>query len=207
MCYSVESSLTTFLLVFIICSYLWVKGGDVDKTVAIILFFISLMQIPELFIWLNLECSATNKRISLLVPILLFLQPIVIILAMLYYESGRMPRVIYKYMLGIWLLCFPFFMIWMKSGFNKCTTVGRNGHLEWSYANSDGGMDQFMQMMYNVILGISIGTLNTHWYGLFYVGLSGLSYNYVRKIYGHSWGSVWCNFVNFLALGALFIQR
>jgi len=206
MCYSVQSSLTTFLVVFGVCNYIWIKGGDVNKSIAVILFFISLMQIVEMLIWLNIECSTMNKLISLFIPILLFLQPIVVITTILYFNSGVLPRIYYKVALGVWLLCVPFFLTGMKYGFNKCTKVGVNGHLVWPYTNVDRSIDRIMQTLYNLVLVIGIGTLNTKWYGIFYIILSLFSYNYIREIYGHSWGSIWCNFVNFLALGALFIS-
>jgi hypothetical protein len=204
MCYSPESSLITFIIVLCVCIYLWIKGGNVHKSIAVILFFISLMQILELFIWLNLECSNTNKFISLFIPILLFLQPIIVITTILYFNSGRLSPTFYKIILGIWFICSPLFINWMKKGFNKCTTVSANGNLEWPFANSS--KDQLIQTIYNLALGLGIGTLNTKWYGIFYIVLSSLSYNHIREIYGHSWGSIWCNFVNFLALGALFIK-
>jgi hypothetical protein len=205
MCYSARSSLTTFLIVITVCIYLWIKGGNINKTLSIILLFISLMQILELFIWLNIECSNINKYISLFIPVLLFLQPIIVIVAILYFNSGRLSPTLYKILLGVWLICSPFFINWVNDGFNKCTTVGANGHLIWPYANSPKTIDQIVQTIYNLVLGIGIGTLNTKWYGIFYVVLASLSYNHIKEIYGHSWGSVWCNFVNFLALGALFI--
>lgn len=205
MCYSVESSLTTFLTVFCISIYLWVKGNNVNKSIAIILFSISLMQLLELFIWLNLKCSNTNKIISLFIPILLFLQPVIIITTIIYFNSGILPNILYKIILGIWILCSIFFINWMKTGFYKCTKVGKNGHLVWPYTNSSDLNSSFMQILYNLVMGIGIGTLNTKWYGIFYIILSIFSYNYIREIYAHSWGSIWCNFVNFLAFGALFI--
>jgi hypothetical protein len=204
MCYSPESSLTTFLIVLGVCIYLWIKGGNVKKSIAVILFFISLMQIVELFIWLNLERPSTNKFISLFIPILLFLQPVIVISTVLYFNSGILPPTFYKIILGIWFICSPLFIIWMKKGFNKCTHIGTNGYLEWPYANSS--KDEFIQAIYNLVLLAGIGTLNTKWYGIFYVVLSSFSYNRIREIYGHSWGSIWCNFVNVLALGALFIK-
>lgn len=205
MCYSVKSSLTTFLIVLCVCIYLWIKGGDVKKSIAVILFFLSLMQILELFIWLNIECSNTNKLISLFIPILLFLQPIIVITTIIYFNSGKLPTIFYKFILVAWLLLSPFFINWMKIGFNKCTIVGANGYLEWPYANSSKPMDLFAQFLYNLVLVIGIGTLNTEWYGIFYIVSSLISANYIVKIYGHSWGSIWCNFINFLSLGALFI--
>ena len=204
MCYSPKSSLLTFIAVFSVCIYLWIKDGNVNKSIAIILFFISLMQIVEFFIWLNIECSNANKFISLFIPILLYLQPVIVIATVLYFNSGRLSPTFYKVVLSIWLICSPLFINWMKKGLNKCTTVGSNGHLEWPYANSSN--DQFIQTIYNLVLISGIGTLNTKWYGIFYIVLSSLSYRYSKEIYGHSWGSIWCNFVNVLALGALFIK-
>jgi len=206
MCYSIKSSLSTFFIVLSICIYLWIKGGNVNKSIAVILFFISLMQIIELFIWLNIECSNMNKLISSFIPILLFLQPIIVICAIIYFNSGKLPSIIYKFILIIWLLYSPFFINWMKTGFNKCTKVGSNGYLEWPYANSSNLNADISQKLYNLVLGIGIGTLNTKWFGIFYIVISVFSYNHIKEIYGHSWGSIWCNFVNFIALGALFIK-
>jgi hypothetical protein len=191
-----------------VCIYLWIRGGNVRKTIAIVLFFISLMQVVELFIWLNLECSNTNKFISFFIPILLFLQPVILITTVLYFNSGRFPPIIYKIILGIWVALSPLIINWMKDGFNKCTTVGENGHLVWPYIKSHikSNIHQLALILYNTVLGVVIGTLNTKWYGIFYVILSVISYKYIIKIYGHSWGSIWCNFINILALGALFIE-
>ena len=203
MCYSAQSSLTTFAFVFGVCIYLWKQGGNVKKTVAIILFFISLMQIVEFFIWLNIECSRANKLISLAIPVLLFLQPIIIISTILYFNSGRLSDTVYKLLLVVWLLCTPLFIALMKPGINKCTTIGRTGHLAWPYAQSF--YYGLIQDLYNSMLIIGVGSLNTQYYGLFYVVSSIFSLKYIQEIYGHSWGSVWCNFVNFLAIVALLI--
>ncbi len=205
MCYSPESSITTFLIVLGVCVYLWLRGGNVNKTIAIILFFISLMQLIEFFIWKNLECTDTNKYISLLIPITLFLQPVMVLTTIIYFNSGRLSPTFYKTLLGIWFVTAPLFIKWMEKGFNKCTTVGPNGHLVWPYTNSPTLMDHITQNIYNLMLAAGIVTLNTKWYGIFYIALSSISYKYTKDIYGHSWGSIWCNFVNFLALGALFI--
>jgi hypothetical protein len=203
MCYSAQSSITTFAFVFGVCVYLWHKGNPIRKTLAIILFFIGLMQIVEFFIWLNVECSQTNKLISLAIPVLLFLQPVVVLGAIIYFNSGRFSDTVYKSLLLIWFLCAPLFVDLMKTGFNKCTTIGNKGHLVWPYVKSfHNGLSQDL---YNFMLMIGIGSLNTQYYGIFYVISSTLSLKYIQEIYGHSWGSVWCNFVNFLAIGALFV--
>jgi uncharacterized membrane protein len=100
----------------------------------------------------------------------------------------------------------PLIINWMKDGFNKCTTVGENGHLVWPYTRIKSDIDHLLQIIYTIVFGIVIGSLNTKWYGIFYVILASITYNHMTKIYGHSWGSVWCNFINILALVALFIE-
>ena len=205
MCYSAESSASTFIFVCLVSIYLYRKGDNIHKAVAIILFFISLMQVVEYFIWLNIECTNINKTISYCIPILLFLQPIITAGAVLYFRVGFLPPIVYKSILGIWIFSLPFFIDWMRDGFGKCTTVGPKGRLVWPYANSSIPFHQTIQSLYNSVLGVSIATLNTEWFGGFYVITAYFAYIFTKQTYGHSWGSVWCNFVNILATGALFI--
>jgi hypothetical protein len=205
MCYSATSSFGTFIFVFIICSYLYSKGNKIQKTISIILFFISFMQVLEGLIWLNIDCGDVNRLISSFIPVLLFLQPIITIGTIYMFGTGILSSCIYMILLGIWLLLLPFFIDWMKDGIGKCTTIGQKGHLTWPFANSSKPNHLFMQTVYSLILGIGFFTLNTKWYGYFY-GIMAIIGNYISKsIYGHSWGSIWCHFVNILAIGALFI--
>jgi hypothetical protein len=162
------------------------------------------MQVIEGFLWLNIECDDTNVLITSFIPVLLFLQPIVILGTVYAFGTGCLSPVLYKLLLGAWLLSIPFFVNWMKDGIGKCTTVGENGHLVWPFTNTDD--HSFIQTLYNVMLGVGFSTLNTEWYGLFYLSMSAIGYFKTRATYGHSWGSVWCHFVNLLAVGALFVN-
>jgi hypothetical protein len=203
MCYSATSSFGTFLFVFSICALLWVKGSLVQKGIAIILLSISLMQVLEGLIWLNTECSNTNIIITSFIPLLLFIQPIVAIGTVYAFGIGDLSPLIYKTLLGIWLLSIPSFMYWMKDGLGKCTTIGDNGHLVWPFTNTNEYF--FAEIVYNTLLIIAFISLKTKWYGFFYIFMSVLGFWKSRITYGHSWGSVWCHFVNILAIGALFI--
>ena len=203
MCYSATTSFGTFLFVAIICLFLW-RGNQVQKTLAIILFFISLMQVIEGLLWLNIECDTTNIILSSFIPVLLFLQPLVAIGTVYAIGTGYLSPVVYKGLLGIWLLSLPLFIAWMKEGFGKCTTIGPSGHLVWPFTNNPVH-HSLIQSIYNIILGIGFITLDTRWYGLFYIVAASIGYHVSRTAYGHSWGSVWCHFVNLLAIGALLI--
>ncbi len=205
MCYSPETSFGTFVFVLLISLYLWTKGNNVQRTLAISLLFISLMQLLEGFIWFNTNCTEINKKLTSLIPVLLYLQPLIVLGAVYFFNTGFLSPLIYKSLIAIWFLSLPLFINWMKDGMGKCTTVGPKGHLAWPFANSDDNSHVFVSGLYNILLAIGFITLKTEWYGFFYVIMAAIGHIVSRTIYGHSWGSIWCHFVNILAIGALFI--
>ena len=203
MCYSATSSFGTFFFVFLISCVLWIRGSKIQKGLSIILLFISFMQVLEGLLWLNIQCNSINIFITSFIPILLFVQPIVVIFTIYSFGIGLLPPLLYKIILGIWLFSIPLFLDWMKDGVGKCTTIGQNGHLVWPYTNTSEHF--FEQILYNMIMATGFATLNNEWYGLFYLVMATLGYYKSRITYGHSWGSIWCHYVNILAVGALFI--
>lgn len=203
MCYSVSSSFGTFFFVFFICCVLWIRGSKLQKSLSIILGFIAFMQVIEGFLWLNTECTDINKFITSFIPVVLFLQPIVIIGTLYSFGTGFLSPVFYKILLAISLLSLPLYIDWFKGGIGKCTVVGQNGHLVWPFTNTDP--ISLAHIVYNTILAIGFSTLDTEWYGIFYLIIAVLGYFKSRITYGHSWGSIWCHFVNLLAIGSLFV--
>jgi hypothetical protein len=203
MCYSASSSFGTFFFVFFICCILWIRGNKLQKSLSIMLGIIALMQVIEGFLWLNIECNNINIFITSFIPILLFLQPIVIIGTLYSFGTGLLSPLFYKILLGFCLLSLPFYIDFFKDGIGKCTLIGKNGHLVWPFTNTNP--IPLANIVYNIMLCIGFATLNTAWYGIFYLSMSILGYYKSRITYGHSWASIWCHFVNLLAIGALFV--
>jgi len=202
MCYSVSSSFGTFFFVFFISSILWIRGSNLQKSLSIILIFIALMQVIEGLLWLNIKCNNVNIFITSFIPVLLFLQPIIVIGTIYSFGTGFLSPSFYKLVLGISLVSLPLYIDWFKDGIGKCTVIGSNGHLVWPFTNTQ---HHFVHILYNTILAIGFSTLNTEWYGIFYLLMAMIGYFKSRITYGHSWGSIWCHFVNILAIGALFV--
>ena len=203
MCYSASSSFGTFFFVLIICYILWIRGSKLQKSLSIMLLFIALMQVIEGFLWLNIDCNNINIFITYFIPILLFLQPVIVIGTLYSFGTGLLSPFVYKLLLGISLLSLPLYIEWFKDGIGKCTTIGKNGHLVWPFTNTNSS--SLAHTVYNILLSIGFITLNTTWYGIFYVIMDIVGYFKSRSIYGHSWGSIWCHYVNLLAIGALFV--
>lgn len=203
MCYSASSSFGTFFFVLIICCILWLRGSTVQKSLSIILAFVALMQVIEGLLWLNLECNNANKIITSFIPLLLFLQPIIIIGTLYYFKAGVLSPVIYKLLLCISFILLPLYIVWIKDNVGKCTTVGENGHLVWPFTKVNP--HPLVAIFYFLTITIGIASLKTEWYGLLYMFIALLGLSKSMSTYGHSWGSIWCHFVNFLAIGALFV--
>ena len=161
------------------------------------------MQVIEGLIWFNIECNNINIFITSFIPILLFLQPIVIIGTIYSFGTGILSPLFYKILLGICFLSLPLYIDWFKDGIGKCTVIGKNGYLVWPFTNKNS--NSLAHIIYNIILSVGFATLNTEWYGIFYLIMAILGYFKSRITYGHSWGSIWCHFVNILAIGALFV--
>jgi len=203
MCYSVSSSFGTFLFVFLICCILWIRGSKVQKSLSLMLGVIALMQVVEGFLWLNIECNNVNRFITYLIPLLLFIQPIVVIGTLYTFNSGILSPLFYKILLGISLLSLPLYIDWFKDGLGKCTVIGKNGHLVWPFTNTN--YIALAHVIYNTIIAIGFTTLNTKWYGIFYLIMAVVGFFKSRNTYGHSWGSIWCHYVNVLSIGALLV--
>lgn len=164
---------------------------------------IAFMQVVEGFLWLNIECNNINKFITYFIPVLLFIQPIVVIGTLYTFDSGLLSPLFYKILLGISILSLPLYIDWFKDGIGKCTKIGQNGHLVWPFTNTNP--NALAQVIYNILLGVGFTTLNTKWYGIFYVIMAALGYFKSKITYGHSWGSIWCHYVNLLSIGALLV--
>lgn len=204
MCYSPEVSIGTFTFVGTICLFLWHRGRPIDKALTWILLIIASMQLIEFGLWKNLECSLPNKLLSTAIPLLLWLQPLVILISIWYYKVGWLG--LYGWIIAIYILSIPIILKYYlsKNTIGQCTTVGKCGHLEWP-STREGDDPHNLQTLYHISMIAGLATLKSTGFSLFYVGTSALAYLYTKKYYRDSWSSVWCHFINSLAVGAVIL--
>ena len=79
MCFNASTSMITFAVSLSSCIYLYnmEKNNKSNKFCAIVIFLIGLMQLLEFFLWKNQSCNFKNHIFSLLILVLITLQPIV----------------------------------------------------------------------------------------------------------------------------------
>jgi hypothetical protein len=203
MCYNATVSATTFLATAAVCLVLWWRNRAYDRPIALILFFISLMQAVEWGLWLNLECNTVNKLLTAFIPILLYAQPLFLNAVVGYYNAG--------WGAGYGLIAFVFFValcikaVHVAMNYGLCVTVHPNGHLEWNPTTTTVPFSNFELYTYMAAMIYPLITLKNTLFGLLYTALSALSYTALKSSPGNAttWPSVWCHFVNVLAVVAL----
>jgi hypothetical protein len=204
MCYSPEVSIGTFAFVGAVCMFLWHRGKPIDKALTWILLGIASMQLIEFGLWTNLDCGLPNKIFSGLIPVVLWLQPLVIFISIWYYKVGWLR--VYGWLIVIYVALLPWLLTKYVSNttLGQCTKVGTCGFLQWPFIN-EGDTSAYFQYLYHTSMILGLGTLKSTAFSVFYVISSALSYQFTKKYYSDSWSSVWCHFVNLLAVGAVFL--
>tara|TARA_B100001063_G_C16777756_1_gene567178 strand:+ start:9232 stop:9951 length:720 start_codon:yes stop_codon:yes gene_type:complete len=81
MCFDAKTSLLTFFVSVTTAIYLFYQSFKAktknSKFFSVVIILIGLMQLLEFFIWRNQTCDNTNHNLSLLILVLITLQPIV----------------------------------------------------------------------------------------------------------------------------------
>jgi len=172
------------------------------------------MQLVEYFLWINQQCTSTNKAISSLVPILLYLQPLLFALISWKWNAGfghYTPYIFYGWLLAL----FPA-LLYMKSMglFDHCIVKGCNGHLDWNIGSFTDIFTEKPQtvltllfpVMYYATLLYVFGTLKDTKLAVLFLGISFVTFLTSIHIFKETWGSVWCHSVNGAAVLAFLLS-
>ena len=202
MCYSAEVSIGTFLIVELICIFLWVRDRRIDRPMAVILSILVFMQFLEYLIWTNQECNSVNKAVTALIPYYLLIQPVLI--AMVLYVTKAGSGSLYPLIIATSIPIL--FLSTQLPSRGECIKAGECGHLDWNFA--EGG-----------IMKVPIATsVLVIWYffALFYTSITlkgglapivtallAVSLFVSSVYYERVWSSVWCHSVNAIAVAAL----
>lgn len=205
MCWNKEISLNTFIasigvlaLIYYNNKYTQYKIGSFDKSVFRYLFFISFIsiQLVEYFLWKYLNNPRMNKMISIICMIIIFLQPIFLILG---FTEGMQKKVMFiGYLVFIFIyFCYRFFINPVKISSSRAA----NGHLSWDWMKMRG-----WEIIFIII-----------WLGFFIIALTGKDnlsggliggflllwalYLYYKT---NTWGSLWCWIANIVMIFLLF---
>jgi hypothetical protein len=204
MCYSAEVSIQTFLFVSVVCGFLWYRNKGSDRPISLILLVVVLMQLVEYGLWENLDCGTINKTLSSFIPILLFLQPLLINFIVWWFNAGWAPGYFMLFLVSCIFLPYKLYLAWLDYG--NCVKVSDDGHLEWVGVPDQSLLGFLERCIYYFMLSYPIATLNNSLFASVFIGLSALSLNVFGMRNQKTWPTIWCHYVNFLSIFALFMK-
>ena len=206
MCYSPEVSLGTFLFVSGISAYIWNRNKGDDRAASLLFFVIVLMQLIEFFLWITPDCGSVNKTLSSLVPILLYIQPLLFSLIIWKFHAGFGTYT--SYIFYGWLFALVPSLLYMNSTglFQNCIRKGQNGHLRWDVSSLiDYSKNTVFPIAYYSSLIYLFATLKNKMLSFLFLLIGFIAMLLTSNILDSSWGSVWCHSVNTTAFLYLFV--
>lgn len=209
MCFTKELSIKTFIFGLISSFLLIIYGNKESKNtnivIGIFIIFVSLMQLIEYFIWVDLDCNKGLNKISLLLgPILNHLQPIIIfILCNIYLKSNNIiqPKLMYLLIIIYLIYIIERYYNYVKENKNKCIGTNSSGHLDWPWKYNFNYIFYFIIEIiiltnytnnFNIILFYSVS------YVLFFLSM----FKFKKNI-----GELWCFMVPGTPLINLILQK
>lgn len=209
MCYSKDLSIAS-LSFGIIASLSLIYFGNVqssltNKAIGYFFLFVSLMQLVEYFLWIDIECTnGFNKLGSLLGPIFNHLQPIVLlVLANIYLQPENIISSEIVLPANILYLLYSGYQYYkyISNTSNLCVKTNECDHLDWTWKKD------FNYTFYFAISFINIANFYTNTnlmvsFGISYLLLILSIFNFNKNI-----GEFWCLIVTGVPFINLFLEK
>jgi hypothetical protein len=160
MCFNAPVSMATFLLSLVFFLSLLSRGilqkDNIDIYMGIITLLIGSMQLIEYFLWKNQTCNKTNHSLSIMLFILLYLQPIITVIAMTTLFKFKTSNWIYFSILLASCVVFTLLMIFNVILLNQkrlCSLPAcqKDCRLQWAPLSSQSLLMKLFLMFYFII--------------------------------------------------------
>ena len=193
MCYSSEASIGAFIFSLVFSYILYKRNKNNDRSIAILIFGISFMQIAEFIMHLDPKCkSDINKYGSVLgMFAIIFIQPLFSILSSYYKQRKISKEIILQIILWIIYVLYIIKYYWPKSSewCSKKNCIG-DCKLSWNWWKS--GNDYIQHILYMlIILIIPIYVM----YKLKYKAFIWLLYIFLSVVFIYTnkyFNTIWC---------------
>jgi hypothetical protein len=161
MCFNSTTSIITFSIAAISSLYLYYKGrknnNKQDMLFSIIVMLIGLMQLIEYFLWENQTCNKINHNLSLLILVLLTLQPII---GWNYYYSlySKTTNTSHSFikLYSIFFICVAIYILYWLNKERLCSTPSNDScRLHWdSYKKLSDNKIDFI--IWSILYGLPV---------------------------------------------------
>jgi len=205
MCWNAPVSMATFITSSLMCLYLWFRNLHNDRILSIWIFWFSLMQLFEFFMWRNMTNHSVFSKLAL---INISIQPFVLVAALFYYYKkvyNLGEKMVLWVIIGISLIktiSATFYAFVTQKNKNWLSVKGPHCHLIWWFIRNSKQMPNLAQMndFYIVPFLLAILFIKPFAQGLIYFLVASLSCLYIRIYYPQERGSLWCWIANLSGL-------
>ena len=136
MCQDLETSRNTYIIGSITSLYLLLKGDKFDKHIGIFSLVFIQMQLVEYFMWLDQDCGMINNNATIIGHLLIFLQPVIILIFGIVYETLIIPDLLLLILLIIPIYALvKFIILYYNKPSKYCSKEEKTGFLEWNFIN------------------------------------------------------------------------
>ena len=205
MCYSVEASLGAFVFSLVLSYSLYKRNKGNDRSVAILMFGISIMQVAEFFMHLDPDCKSNMNKYSSMfgLAVLLMIQPLFSILSNINSQKKIFTKeIIIQLLLWIIYVLYITKYYWPKSS-EWCSKKDCSGDCKLTWNWWKHGNDNIPQMLYmTLILLIPIYVM----YKLEYKAFIWLLYIFLSVVFIYTnkyFNTLWCFWA---PMGAFLLQ-
>lgn len=208
MCYNKDISLYTYLI-GLVASYLLLQKKDKDlKILGCFFMFIIHMQLIEYFLWANDKCNMRNITLSYIGTIVNFIQPIILYLAILYYNKELyiknkqiLDSIIIIYIIGLIIYSITLFPL----GCTSITPIS-SPYLQWSWFFRKNSVIIALLFPIAITLLLYYGLSSS--YNLYFSLVCIISFIISYIIYNkqRAYTNLWCWFAVFIPIVLLLID-
>ena len=215
MCYSVQSSIKTTTISFLSIVYLLTSNIPHFQWLGITLIGWCGMQFDELLLWLTNPrkgCTKLNQLITMtLIPFTLAAQPLFALWGSLYvFPWKTLTRIRKQCMLFYTVYCIVnIYFVHFYKPYKTCTTVTKEGHLNWTTFNPIERRHTNPYIWLSVIALPLLILWNKKYLLIILLGILPLIGFHIGK-YTDSHGSIWCYYTSYtsiIASVALFLYK
>jgi len=208
MCYNKDISLYTYLI-GLVASFLIIKKKDKDlKILGCFFLFVIHMQLIEYFLWTNNKCNLRNITLSYIGTIVNFIQPIILYLAIFYYNKELYKKnkqildsIIIIYIIGLIIYSITLFPL-------GCTSITHisSPYLQWSWFFKKNSV--IIALLFPIVFTILLYYGLTAPYNLYLSLVCIISFIISYIIYNkqRAYTNLWCWFAVFIPMGVLLID-
>jgi hypothetical protein len=203
MCYNSTSSITNYAYVTLLAIIMYLYGDKYDKHISLFAVIVVQMQLAEYFMWKDQKCGITNKIATIAARVILFLQPLGILLGGYLFKTMNISNNVTLIITAIYSLAFSVNFSNYFDENSKICSLNKDGHLQWHFykhnidfklKNINDIFQLIVHCTYFIVFLFSWILFKNTALGIFTSLLTLLIFlfHFIQFPKNHQWTTLWC---------------